>query len=282
MKLFDFFKKSKNDYSKSKSDNSDLDYKIAQSISIYFRNVTRKEIDSHFLKAKSSLLSKQKEEDLSIVKEVSVEYQKQKEDTGIRFRMITKAENIFNLPEPEKSKIIIEYLLNQDQVVFDYLYEIELPKIVKLVIRNHGSIQNAEDIFQDALMIIYEKICKNDLKIQSSFCGYLYSVAKNIWYKQLQNNNLNVVFIDDVQHDDMDTSFFVDESIPDNFELIAKVIDSLGESCKALLEYYYFKKMNWVDIAKNMGYSNAGSARNQKYKCVERIKNMLTKKLIHE
>lgn len=254
-----------------------IEQNIIKSIAFYFRNAYRNEIDSFLLKVKSSSPLMVKEDKASSVYEVLLENQHEYDYEDIRFKIIDRksTEDIIHLSEPEKSERIIEFIKNKEQAAFDYIYEYELPKTVVYITRNYGSVQNAEDIFQDAFMIVYEKICSNNLKIKSSVSAYLYTVSKNLWNKQLKTRNLNVVFIDDMTHDEIDASTLKDINIPDNYESIAQVIDSLSDSCKTLLECYYYRKMSWAEIAKYLGYSNAGSARNQKYKCVERIKSRI-------
>jgi len=67
--------------------------------------------------------------------------------------------------------------------------------------------------------------------------------------------------------------YYSEES--DMFELVSKAIESLGDPCKQLLELYYFENHSWETIAYLMKYSSAASARNQKYKCLERIRKII-------
>jgi hypothetical protein len=41
------------------------------------------------------------------------------------------------------------------------------------------------------------------------------------------------------------------------------------------LKSYYYKNQSWDEIASSLGYASAASARNQKYKCLERIRKTL-------
>ena len=72
----------------------------------------------------------------------------------------------------------------------------------------------------------------------------------------------------------------VEEDIVDHekrnaeFEMMEKAIISLGEPCKSLLEAYYLEKQNMQVIAANFGYTNADNAKNQKYKCLVRLKKI--------
>ncbi|MEY3947383.1 MAG: hypothetical protein RL512_194, partial [Bacteroidota bacterium] len=58
------------------------------------------------------------------------------------------------------------------------------------------------------------------------------------------------------------------------FELMSQAIQRLGEPCKSLLEAYYLRKMNMQDIALQFGYTNSDNAKNQKYKCLMRLKKL--------
>ena len=58
------------------------------------------------------------------------------------------------------------------------------------------------------------------------------------------------------------------------FEMMEKAISNLGEPCKSLLEAYYLQKQNMQVIAANFGYTNADNAKNQKYKCLMRLKKI--------
>ena len=64
------------------------------------------------------------------------------------------------------------------------------------------------------------------------------------------------------------------KTTPAEFEMMDKAIGSLGEPCKSLLEAYYLQKQNMQVIAVNFGYTNADNAKNQKYKCLMRLKKI--------
>ena len=57
-------------------------------------------------------------------------------------------------------------------------------------------------------------------------------------------------------------------------QIMEKALISLGEPCKSLLEAYYLQKQNMQVIAANFGYTNADNAKNQKYKCLMRLKKI--------
>ena len=64
------------------------------------------------------------------------------------------------------------------------------------------------------------------------------------------------------------------ERINNEFQAMDKAIGSLGEPCKSLLEAYYLEKKTMQEIALSFGYTNAENAKNQKYKCLVRLKKI--------
>ena len=58
------------------------------------------------------------------------------------------------------------------------------------------------------------------------------------------------------------------------FAIMDRALNSLGEPCKSLLEGYYINKKGMQELAKDFGYTNADNAKNQKYKCLMRLKKL--------
>jgi len=192
--------------------------------------------------------------------EVREDYQK------IQFRKLP-------VSQEEKSERIVHALIDGDQEVLTNLYEEELPKVIKLVTDNSGTIENAKDIFQDALVIILEKVYQNRLNLTSSFSTYLYAVCRNLWNEALRRKGKELI----TGENEFGSDFILDmENRPDMFEQVNKIIQSLGDTCRQLLERYYYLNESWDKIAKSLGYINAASARNQKYKCLERIRRQIS------
>ena len=58
------------------------------------------------------------------------------------------------------------------------------------------------------------------------------------------------------------------------FITMEKALAHLGEPCRSLLEAYYLQKKNMLEISTQFGYTNADNAKNQKYKCLTRLKKV--------
>jgi DNA-directed RNA polymerase specialized sigma24 family protein len=82
--------------------------------------------------------------------------------------------------------------------------------------------------------------------------------------------------MDDAEHDVVSVEEDVEEHEKQNseFQMMEKAMGNLGEPCKSLLEAFYMQKRSMQEIASNFGYTNAENAKNQKYKCLMRLKKL--------
>ena len=81
---------------------------------------------------------------------------------------------------------LLEGLLKGDPAAVNQLYKRHFPGIVKMVTSNSGSEEDAQDLFQDAVMVIFEKARSNKLSLTSSLYTYLYAICRNLWLKKLR------------------------------------------------------------------------------------------------
>lgn len=139
--------------------------------------------------------------------------------------------------------------------------------IVQMVLNNSGSEQDAEDIFQDALVILFIKVRKGEFKLESSLKTYLFAVARNLWLKRLRKNRLPVPDDQPELAYSMETEKFIQ-----NKQLtVRRALEQIGESCKSLLQNFYFEKMSMSDIALKYDLGSEEAARNKKYRCMQKL-----------
>src|SRR4030043_919896 len=81
---------------------------------------------------------------------------------------------------------IIKGIRKRDAVVIRFLYKTCYPDIRKLILTNKGTTQDAQDLFQDALLLIYQKIINLGITLNCAFGTYLYSCCRLMWLKELE------------------------------------------------------------------------------------------------
>jgi RNA polymerase sigma factor (sigma-70 family) len=175
-----------------------------------------------------------------------------------------------------KNKKIIDGLMANDPNAYLNLYENEFPKIYWHIRKNSGSFEQAKDVFQDALVIILEKVIQNNFDINCNFGTYLFSICKNLWFTQLKRNKRETIYPTDKFRDlDGSVEFIDPGEKPEDYEFISHAIGNLGSGCQKLLSLFYYEQQSWENIAEQLGYTSAANARNQKYKCLEKIRKIV-------
>lgn len=143
------------------------------------------------------------------------------------------------------------------------------------ILNNSGSYDDARDIFQEAMITLYEKAKSESFVLTSQIKTYLYSVCRRLWLKRLQQMGRYVA-----QSELLEETIAVEDDIAihekrnADFAIMDRAMNSLGEPCKSLLESYYLHKKGMHEIAASFGYTNADNAKNQKYKCLMRLKKL--------
>jgi RNA polymerase sigma factor (sigma-70 family) len=167
---------------------------------------------------------------------------------------------------------ILKGILRHDNLILQYIYKQYYYNINYFIRKNQGSEDDASDIFQEAIIIIYRKIKENDLIFEkSSFKGYLFSVCRFLWLKQLEKRRLEKEKLNDslpYQEDLYDDNFNELVSKNERYGLYQKHFGTLSTDCQKLMQLF-FEKVSLKDIAKVMGYKSEKYAKKRKFKCKE-------------
>jgi RNA polymerase sigma factor (sigma-70 family) len=157
------------------------------------------------------------------------------------------------------------------------LYKKFFNVVLKHIVNNNGTEQEAKDIYQETIIVLYENVKKAEFVLSCQLQTYIYSISKRLWLKQIGKQS-HLVKLGD--NDNGDGAVNVSEEIEDyerkekDFARMNEQLQNLGEPCKTIITDFYLNKMNMDDIADKFGYTNADNAKNQKYKCLQRLKKM--------
>ncbi|MGV3558176.1 RNA polymerase sigma factor [Larkinella arboricola] len=166
-------------------------------------------------------------------------------------------------------------LANGSDTVLEELYRRYFPMVLHLILNNNGSEDDAKDVYQETLIVLYEKVTTDSLALHCQLKTYLYSVSRRLWLKQLSLRNRNGISLMDTEDvASVDDDLINHEARDRQFELMAESLDRLGEPCRTLLEDFYMRHLSMQDITEKFGYTNADNAKTQKYKCLMRLKRL--------
>jgi RNA polymerase sigma factor (sigma-70 family) len=177
--------------------------------------------------------------------------------------------------QENNERILLQGLAKNDKKAVETIYRENYGMVQALIINNNGSTDDARDVFQEAMIVLYEKARSGTFELHCQIRTYMYSVSRRLWLKKLQQTKR---FTSDFG--DPDSLVPVEEDLEDHlkrdqeFGMMERAILGLGEPCKSLLEAFYIEKKNMQEIALDFGYTNAENAKTQKYKCLMRLKKI--------
>lgn len=169
------------------------------------------------------------------------------------------------------NELILESFRNQDRDTLDFIYKKFYPSIRNFICINSGNDEDAEDIFQDSIIVLYKKIRDNDLELQCSFKTFLFSVSRNLWLKELERRKIGrekLELIDELG--DLDGTDDIKMEGDEKYHLYQKHFAELSEKCRELLKLFY-QKVPLREIAEIMGFSSEKYAKKRKYQCKEAL-----------
>lgn len=170
---------------------------------------------------------------------------------------------------------LLKGLAQNDSKAVETLYKSHFTMIQHYVENNNGSFDDARDIFQEAMIALYEKVQLDSFVLTCQIKTYLFSICKHLWLKRLQQMGK---YSSPLSAHEESISVEMDmgqiEKKDAAFAIMDRSLNSLGEPCKSLLEGYYLNKKGMQELANQFGYTNADNAKNQKYKCLMRLKKL--------
>ena len=175
----------------------------------------------------------------------------------------------------EQEQLLLKGLAQGDKTTVEAIYRDNYAMIQVFVLNNNGSVDDARDIFQEAMVVLYEKSGTTTFSLHCQIKTYVYSICRRLWLKRLQQLSKF-----STQVESLEEIVPVEEEIEEHekrnadFNLMETAMGKIGEPCKSLLDAYYLQKKTMQEIAADFGYTNADNAKTQKYKCLVRLKKL--------
>jgi RNA polymerase sigma factor (sigma-70 family) len=174
-----------------------------------------------------------------------------------------------------KDEELLDGLISNDKLAIETIYKDNYRLIQQLVVQNNGSEDDARDIFQEALIVLYQKVRSGEFSLQCQLRTYIYSVCRRMWLKRLQQKRIYDTPVD--PHSEqvpVEEDLELHDQLDRQYGVMRSALGKIGEPCKSLLEAFYIHNKNMQEISSYFGYTNADNAKNQKYKCLMRLKKL--------
>jgi RNA polymerase sigma factor (sigma-70 family) len=165
---------------------------------------------------------------------------------------------------------------NPDEAI-RYLYRTQFRLTVAYIKKNSGTEEDAEDIFQELVLLFIEILKKDKFRSESSVSTFLYALTRNIWLNELnrrgKSKRRDEIFEKGKDTSDLDVSHLIADR--ETKLQLMKVVDKLGETCKKILLAFYFENLAIKEILQTLNYENEQVVRNKKYKCLKQLEQMM-------
>jgi len=180
-----------------------------------------------------------------------------------------------NIKIETKDQSYLKGILENDFQALEDIYKNYLPRITVMVTKNSGSTDEAKDVFQEAIVIIFKKVNDPNFNLNTSFYNYLYGVSRYVWLRELKKNKRREVTLGNeeryVSDEDIESCIIEGE----RKALFRQYFTQLGKECRIVLQQF-FDRATMEEIASNMNYS-VQYAKRKKYKCKEQLLKMIQK-----
>jgi RNA polymerase sigma factor (sigma-70 family) len=162
-----------------------------------------------------------------------------------------------------------------DQALVE-LFEANRRPIMSLVTHNNGNADDAEDILQDALVALWERVRTGKFEYTARLGTFLYATARNMWLRKLSRKRREIPGIDAAADPDSLEPSALDRMIEDEeASAVRSALDALGEPCRELLLLFYWEELPMDAIAVRLGLANADTAKSKKYQCKKALERLV-------
>lgn len=168
-------------------------------------------------------------------------------------------------------------LANNNTEAIEIIYSNNFNSVLSLVLNNNGSYDDAKDVFQESMIVLYEKARSGNFQLSSQLKTYIYAICRRLWLKKLQLQGRYFIASDyDIDEHKLTSSDDINEAEEKDatYIMMETALGKLGEPCKSLLEAFYIHKKGMNELVELYGYTNTDNAKNQKYKCLMRLKKL--------
>ena len=169
------------------------------------------------------------------------------------------------------AKAILEGIRSKNNEILRFVYEKNYPPVKNFILVNNGSEQDARDIFQEAVIIIFRKVSKENIELKCNFNTYIFSICKNLWLMHVRGKKIETEIkkhIKNLNHNNFELDLETKENF--RYRLYQVHFKKLDKDCQEILSMF-FDGVSYEIIAEIMNYKNAEYAKRKKYLCKEEL-----------
>lgn len=171
---------------------------------------------------------------------------------------------------------VLDLIRKGDEEALVILYESNLRPIMDYLTRNHGTMDDAKDMLQESLVVLWERVRSGRFEYKARLSTFIYATVRNIWLQRLRDRGREQTGdIDPNDHQDFTPSVLESLIATERAEMVRDAMQKIGEQCRKLLLLFYWEELPMEEIAVQLGFANADTAKAKKYQCKKELGRIL-------
>lgn len=177
---------------------------------------------------------------------------------------------------------ILHLIRNGDEQGLVMVFEDARKMAEAYVCRNSGTESEAEEVLQEAVVILWEKIRGGSFEAQSKISTFVMGIVKNLWARRLARKKREAPLPEDLDPPAGDESALDTMIREEQMETMRKAMALISEICRNILLMFYWEERSMEEIATALGLANAETAKSKKYQCRKNLENQLRQLMKNE
>ena len=166
---------------------------------------------------------------------------------------------------------LIHGIVSGNTTIIQRVYQLYAPRVSNYILKTGGTLEDAQDVFQDAIMIVYDKAQVADFKLTVQFYTYLFAICKQLWWRKKKKKSYSEITTDDFEgYNLIEESFEATIISNEKHHLYQQCLQQISAICRKILALAS-NQIPMADIAKEMGFKSEGYARIRKLRCKNKL-----------
>ena len=169
-------------------------------------------------------------------------------------------------------QIYLDGLANNDSAIIQSIYKKFVPKVVSFIRNNSGDEDQAQDVIQEVMILLFNQAKANKLQLTCPFDAYFFLLCKRKWLNELKKvSNKGVTIDDDVTSTNEPTEELLaqTEVFEEKQQLFDLMFQKLGDKCQEVLKLSFTLK-SMEEVAEKLQVTY-GYARKKKSLCTGQL-----------
>lgn len=155
------------------------------------------------------------------------------------------------------------------------LYKDYYRMIAKLILDNSGSEDSVKEIFQNGIIVFFNKVKQSDFELKSTCKTFLYAICKNLWLNELRKKKRQTPLHN--QHQKIASEENIAQTLEETEQqqLLLQLLEKTGDECKKILLRYYYYRLRIKQIQEELNLTSEQVTKNKKGKCIAKLRKMI-------